>query len=99
VVQVHPGPPFKSASDPETWVTECTGYIGNNLGPNGFSSGSSTRVSRSKYPQIIIHKASQPDVIVNFLDADSLAGKDRAEANFLVPQADASALVTTIILS
>jgi putative ABC transport system permease protein len=37
VVQVHPGPPFKSASDPETWVTECTGYIGNNLGPNGFA--------------------------------------------------------------
>src|SRR6202521_5161485 len=38
-------------SGPDTWVTERTGYIGNNLGPNGFSSGSSTRVSRSKYPR------------------------------------------------
>ena len=31
-------------SSPETWVTECTGYISNNLGPKGLSSGSSTRV-------------------------------------------------------
>ena len=38
-------------SVPETWVTECTGYIGNNLGPNGLSSASSIRVSRSKYPK------------------------------------------------
>jgi hypothetical protein len=38
-------------SGPETWVTECTGYIGNTFGPNGFSSGSNTRVSRSKYPR------------------------------------------------
>src|SRR5215467_7959848 len=38
-------------SSPETWVTECTGYIGNSFGPKGFSSGSSTRVSRSKYPK------------------------------------------------
>jgi hypothetical protein len=32
-------------------VTECTGYIGDNLGPNGLSGGSSTPVSRSKYPK------------------------------------------------
>src|SRR6266403_1122895 len=51
VVQVHPGPPFKSRSNPETWVTECTGYMGNTFGPNGFSRGSNTRVSRSKYPR------------------------------------------------
>jgi hypothetical protein len=37
-----------SRSSPETWVTECTGYMGNNLGPNGLSSGSRTLVSRSK---------------------------------------------------
>jgi hypothetical protein len=35
-------------SSPETWVTECTGYIGDNLGPKGLSSGSNTRVSKSK---------------------------------------------------
>jgi len=27
------------------------GDMGNTFGPNGFSSGSSTRVSRSKYPR------------------------------------------------
>jgi len=32
-------------------VTERIGYIGNNYGPNRISSGSSTRVSRSKYPK------------------------------------------------
>ena len=44
-------PPSFCGSSPETWVTECTGYIGNTFGPNGFPSGSSTRVSRSKYPR------------------------------------------------
>src|SRR5229473_2735087 len=29
-------------SIPDTWVTECTGYIGNNLGPDGLSRGSLT---------------------------------------------------------
>ena len=38
-------------SSPDTWVTQCTGYMGDTFGPNGFSSGSSTRVSRSKYPR------------------------------------------------
>jgi hypothetical protein len=45
------GPTISFRSDPETWVTECTGYIGNTFGPKGFSSGSNTRVSRSKYPK------------------------------------------------
>jgi len=31
VVQVHPGPPLVSGSGPETWVTQCTGYMGNTL--------------------------------------------------------------------
>src|SRR6266403_4307560 len=76
-------------SRPETWVTQRTGYIGNNFGPNGFASGSSTRVSRSKYPN---HKANQPDVVVNFFDADSLASKDRAEIDFFAAQTDAAAI-------
>jgi len=41
----------RDGSDPETWVTECTGYMGNTFGPNGLSIGSKTRVSRSKYPR------------------------------------------------
>ena len=50
-VQILSPRPFFSRSSPETWVTECTGYIGNTFGPKGFFSGSSTRVSRSKYPR------------------------------------------------
>ena len=38
-------------SGPDTWVTQRTGYIGKTFGPKGFSSGSNTRVSRSKYPK------------------------------------------------
>src|SRR5882724_11607063 len=44
-------PTTRLGSSPETWVTECTGYMGNTFGPKGFSSGSNTRVSRSKYPK------------------------------------------------
>jgi putative endonuclease len=33
---VPPGAPDWRGSNPDTWVTERTGYIGNNLGPNGF---------------------------------------------------------------
>jgi len=32
-----PGRATFLGSNPETWVAECTGYIGNNLGPNGLS--------------------------------------------------------------
>jgi len=48
--------------------------------------------SRDRSTQIIIHKADQPDVIVNFLDADRLAGKDGAEVNLFVAQAEAAAI-------
>jgi len=37
-----------SRSDPETWFTECTGHMGNTFGPNGFSRGSKTLLSKSK---------------------------------------------------
>src|SRR5499433_4130217 len=41
--------------------------------------------------QIIIHKADEPDVVVNLLDADGLTGKALAEVDFFVPQTDATA--------
>jgi hypothetical protein len=41
--------------------------------------------------QIIIHKADQPDVVVNFLDADGLAGENCAEVNLFAAQTDAAA--------
>ena len=50
MVQIHSPRPILIGSGPETWVTLCTGYMGNTFGPKGFSSGSNTRVSRSKYP-------------------------------------------------
>jgi hypothetical protein len=35
-------------SDPETWVTERTGHMGDTFGPNGFSRGSSPWVYKSQ---------------------------------------------------
>jgi len=35
--------------------------------------------------QIIIHKANEPDVIVNFFDADGLAGKDGSHSVWSTP--------------
>ena len=42
--------------------------------------------------QIIIHRAHQPNIVVDFFDADGLAGEDRAEIDFFVPQTDAAAV-------
>jgi hypothetical protein len=39
----------KSWVQPGDMGYRCTGYMGDNLGPKGLSSGSITRVSRSKY--------------------------------------------------
>jgi hypothetical protein len=40
--------------------------------------------------QIIIHKVNQPDIVVNFFDADGLPGDDRAEIDFFVCETDAA---------
>lgn len=50
-VRVPPGRATPFWSNNGDMGAECTGHIGNNLGPNGLSSGSSTRVSISKYPR------------------------------------------------
>jgi len=44
-----------------------------------------------KVSQIILHETDQPDVVVNFLDADGLPGKDLTELDLLASQADATA--------
>src|SRR6266404_7812210 len=41
--------------------------------------------------QIIIHKAYQPNVVVDLFDAYGLAGEDRAEVNFFASQTNATA--------
>jgi hypothetical protein len=40
---------------------------------------------------IIIHKTDQPDVVVNFFNADRLAGKDLAEVDLFIAPTDAAA--------
>jgi len=59
-------------SSPDTWVTERTGYIGNTFGPNGFCK-EHPRLQIEVSSQIIIHKADEPDAVVNFFDADGAA--------------------------
>jgi hypothetical protein len=58
--------------------------MGNTFGPKDFEQFS-TRVSRS-VSRSRIHKADQPNVVVDFFDADSLSGKDLAELIFLLPR-------------
>jgi hypothetical protein len=41
--------------------------------------------------EIIIHKAHQPDIVVDFFDAHGLAGEDRAEIDFFVAETDSTA--------
>ena len=38
--------------------------------------------------KIIIQRADEPDIVVNFFDADRLAGKNRAEVDLFPPQTD-----------
>lgn len=42
--------------------------------------------------QIVLHEADKPDLVVDLLDADFLAGEYRAEVNFPSSEADAAAL-------
>src|SRR5260370_40421619 len=41
--------------------------------------------------EVILHKADQPNLLADLLDADALAGEDRAEIDFLPIKADAPA--------
>jgi hypothetical protein len=47
----------------------------------------------------MIHKAHQPDIVVNFFDADGLSGKDLAEVDFFLPRQMRPQRVTTMVLS
>ena len=43
-------------------------------------------------PQVVVHKADQPDSIADFLHADVLTGKHGAEVDLAAPEAGAAAL-------
>ena len=51
-------------------------------GVAGSNPATSTNLIRSRPETWVIHKANQPDIVVNFFDAHSLASKDRAEVDF-----------------
>ena len=42
-------------------------------------------------PQIIVHEAGQPDMVLDLFDADGLTGKDEAEVDLLAIVANAAA--------
>ena len=44
-----------------------------------------------KEPQVVVHKADQPDLLRDFLDADILSGEDLAQIDLTPLEADASA--------
>jgi hypothetical protein len=56
--------------------------------------GKVTQATRERVP-FIIHKADQPDVVVNFFDADGLAGKTVLKLISLWPRQMRPQLVTT----
>ena len=49
------------------------------------------RVSGSKYPRSA-HRADQPSVVGHFFDADRMTGANLTEIDFLMAQADATAV-------
>lgn len=44
-------PTISFRSGPETWITECSVWVGGTPGLKGFSSGTGNRISRSQYPK------------------------------------------------
>jgi hypothetical protein len=43
-------------------------------------------------PQVVVHKAHQPDLLLDLADAELLAGEDRTEADRALPDADPPAV-------
>ena len=73
--------------------------MGNTFGPNGFFERFEHPSLQIEVPKITLHKAHQPDVVVNFFDAHGLTGKDLAEIDFFLPRQMRPQRVTTMVLS
>lgn len=65
--------------------------MGNTLALKRFSALVIRHVSRSKNPQVVLHKAHQPDLVCDLADADVLSGKNGAQIDLAGADADASA--------
>jgi hypothetical protein len=72
-------------------VTDRTGYTGNTFGPKGLSRGCRVFLLQIDVPEIVLHKAEQPNTFFDLLDTDSLASKDRAEVDFFAVETNAPA--------
>src|SRR3984885_9434987 len=59
--------------------------------PEGVVQGLQSFLLQINIAEIVIHKTDQPDAVVNFFDADRLAGEGYAEVDLLVVQAKTSA--------
>ena len=49
--------------------------MGDNLGPNGLSRGLQGFLLQVEVTEIVVHEADEPNAIVDFLDAEFLAGQ------------------------
>jgi hypothetical protein len=49
--------------------------MGDNLVPNGLSRGCRVFLLQVEVPEIIVHEACEPNAIVDFLNAEFLAGQ------------------------
>ena len=89
---------FKS-SLPDQSFSVRSGDIGNrtfrrhrlHFWPEGVLQGLQGFFLQINIAEIVIHKADQPDAMVDFFDADGLAGEGHAEVDLLVVQAKTSA--------
>ncbi len=73
-VQILPPLPLNPWSIPDTWVTVYTGHIGNTLASKGFSALVTLPHSWVEEPQVVVHKAHQPDFVRHLSNADVLTG-------------------------
>ena len=67
-----------------------SGDMGNRLGPNGLSIGSSLQISSSKWRNVV-HEGDEPDVLVHLFHPDLLPGKHLAHGDFAALTANAPA--------
>jgi hypothetical protein len=65
--------------------------MGDKLVPNGLSEGLQGFLLQVEVAEIMVHEACEPNAVVNFLDADILAGQHGGDVDPLATQAEASA--------
>src|SRR5262245_12394338 len=67
--------------------TSVTGFFG----PNGLSRGLQGLLLQVEVSEIVMHEADEPNAVVDFLDAELLAGQHGRDVDLLAMQAEPSA--------